>query len=81
LGDGHLVTAGEVPILRISCADAWPGLIGECGRGMLAVLGKGVQRVQKSGVSACSAIRAIDHAYCRDTGPGRKHERPIYLAD
>ncbi len=27
LGDGHLVTSARVPVLRISCSDAWPGLI------------------------------------------------------
>src|ERR1700709_2071290 len=30
LGDGHLVTKAKVPVLRIYCADVWPGLIDEC---------------------------------------------------
>ncbi|MEU7902462.1 transcriptional regulator [Actinoplanes sp. NPDC049118] len=81
LGDGHLVTAAKVPVLRIYCADAWPGLIGECERAMLAVLAKRVQRVQKAG---CVGVQSYsNHWPCLfpQHGPGRKHERPIYLAD
>lgn len=80
LGDGHLVTTAKVPVLRVYCADAWPGLIDECERAMLAVLAKRVQRVQKVG---CVGVQSYSiHWPCLfpQHGPGRKHERPIYLA-
>jgi len=81
LGDGHLVTRAKVPVLRVYCADAWPGLITECANAMVAVLAKSVQRVQKVG---CVAVQSYsNHWPCvfPQHGPGHKHERPIYLAD
>src|SRR4051812_33045513 len=42
LGDGHLVSDARVPVLRVFCADAWPGLIGLCRAAILAVLAKSV---------------------------------------
>ncbi|WP_097322488.1 LAGLIDADG family homing endonuclease [Paractinoplanes atraurantiacus] len=80
LGDGHLVTRAKVPVLRVYCADAWPGLIEECEAAMLAVLAKNVQRVQKTG---CVGVQSYsNHWPCLfpQHGPGHKHERPIYLA-
>ena len=80
LGDGHLVTKAKVPVLRVFCADAWPGLIDECETAMLAVLAKRVQRVQKVG---CVGVQSYSrHWPCLlpQHGPGHKHERPIYLA-
>lgn len=81
LGDGHLVTAAKVPVLRISCADAWPGLIQECEQAMLAVLAKSVQRVQKIGCVSVQSYSSHWPCLLPQHGPGRKHERPIYLAD
>lgn len=81
LGDGHLVTSARVPVLRVFCADAWPGLIDECEHAMLAVLAKNVQRVPKTG---CVAVQSYSrHWPCLlpQHGPGRKHHRPICLAD
>jgi hypothetical protein len=81
LGDGHLVTSAKVPVLRVFCADAWPGLIEECETAMLAVLAKNVQRVRRIG---CVAVQSYsNHWPCLipQNGPGRKHERPIYLAE
>jgi hypothetical protein len=80
LGDGHLVTRARVPVLRIFCADAWPGLIGECEAAMRAVIAKKVQRVQKTG---CVGVQSYSmHWPCLlpQHGPGQKHNRPIYLA-
>ena len=81
LGDGHLVTAAKVPVLRVYCADAWPGLIEECEAAMLAVLANSVHRVRQKG---CVGVQSYsNHWPCLlpQHGPGRKHERPIYLAD
>ncbi|MFU8872621.1 helix-turn-helix domain-containing protein [Micromonospora sp. SL4-19] len=81
LGDGHLVTAARVPVLRISCADAWPGLIDACEQAMKSVLAASVQRVQKQG---CVSVQSYGkHWPCMfpQHGPGKKHERPIVLAD
>ncbi|MFE9652109.1 helix-turn-helix domain-containing protein [Micromonospora sp. NPDC006431] len=81
LGDGHLVTAARVPVLRISCADAWPGLIEACEQAMKSVLAASVQRVQKQG---CVNVQSYgNHWPCLfpQHGPGKKHERPIVLAD
>ncbi|MGK5442522.1 transcriptional regulator [Micromonospora sp. URMC 105] len=81
LGDGHLVTTDRVPVLRIYCADAWPGLIDACDSAMKAVLANKVQRIQKRG---CVAVQSTGkHWPCLlpQHGPGKKHERPIILAD
>jgi hypothetical protein len=81
LGDGHLVTAARVPVLRVFCADAWPGLIDECEKAMLAVIAKSVQRVQKIG---CVGVQSYSkHWPCLlpQHGPGMKHQRPIHLVD
>jgi len=80
LGDGHLVTRARVPVLRVFCADAWPGLIDECEAAMLAVVARHVQRVQKKG---CVGVQSYSkHWPCLlpQHGPGMKHQRPIYLA-
>ncbi|MEV4350186.1 LAGLIDADG family homing endonuclease [Actinoplanes sp. NPDC049596] len=80
LGDGHLVTKAKVPVLRIYCADAWPGLIDECEAAMLTVLAKNVQRVQKAG---CVGVQSYsNHWPCLlpQHGPAHKHERPIFLS-
>lgn len=81
LGDGHLVTAARVPVLRIYCSNAWPGLIEACDVAMRAVLASKVQRVQKQG---CVGVQSYGlHWPCLlpQHGPGKKHERPIVLAD
>ncbi|MCX4388439.1 transcriptional regulator [Micromonospora peucetia] len=81
LGDGHLVTTDRVPVLRIYCADAWPHLVDLCDAAMKAVLANKVQRIQKKG---CVAVQSTGkHWPCllSQHGPGKKHERPIILAD
>ncbi|MDG4799703.1 transcriptional regulator [Micromonospora sp. WMMD980] len=81
LGDGHLVTQARVPVLRISCSDCWPGLIEACDDAMRAVLAEKVQRVQQQG---CVNVQSYGkHWPCLfpQHGPGKKHERPIVLAD
>ncbi|MFG1777400.1 helix-turn-helix domain-containing protein [Micromonospora sp. NPDC049048] len=81
LGDGYLVTSARVPVLRISCGDAWPGLIDACDSAMRAVLATKVQRVAQQG---CVSVRSYGkHWPCLfpQHGPGKKHERQIALAD
>ncbi|MDZ5442839.1 helix-turn-helix domain-containing protein [Micromonospora sp. 4G57] len=81
LGDGHLVTTVRVPVLRIFCADAWPGLIDACEEAMKSVLAASVQRVHRQG---CVAVQSYGrHWPCLlpQHGPGKKHERPIVLAE
>jgi hypothetical protein len=84
LGDGCISRAGDsrkgVWVLRIMCADAWPGLLGECKQAMCALRpGNTVGCRQREGsveVRSCSK-----HWPCLfpQHGPGRKHERRIEL--
>lgn len=79
LGDGHLVTSAKVPVLRIYCADAWPGLIEECERAMLAVLARSVHRVRKPG---CVGVQSYSpHWPCLlpQHGPGRKQVESLIV--
>ncbi|MEW2330318.1 transcriptional regulator [Micromonospora chersina] len=81
LGDGHLVTTDRVPVLRVYCADAWPNLIDLCDAAMRAVLANKVQRIQKRGCVAVQSTARHWPCLFPQHGPGRKHERPIVLAD
>ncbi|WP_330438407.1 hypothetical protein OHB44_24575 [Micromonospora sp. NBC_00821] len=68
-------------MLRIACSDSWPGLIEACDAAMRAVLAARVQRVQQVG---CVSVQSSGkHWPCLlpQHGPGKKHERPIILAD
>jgi hypothetical protein len=86
LGDGHISPGGDpakkVWKLSISCADVWPGLIGECVRAMRAVRpGNKVLTVQRQG---CTDVKSYSkHWPCLfpQHGPGREHERKIELAE
>ncbi|HEY2985102.1 MAG TPA: helix-turn-helix domain-containing protein [Jatrophihabitantaceae bacterium] len=81
LGDGYLVTRARVPKLRIACADAYPAIAAEVDSAMTTLCG--------NRVSVTRAIGCSDHAtywthwpcLLPQHGPGRKHERPIVLAD
>ncbi|MFE9383014.1 transcriptional regulator [Streptomyces sp. NPDC007025] len=80
LGDGCVSRTGRSWTLRVSCADAWPGLIDACEGAMRAVRpGDSVHRVQAPG---CVAVTSYsNHWPCLfpQHGPGRKHERRIEL--
>ncbi|GAB2950363.1 hypothetical protein GCM10027280_43540 [Micromonospora polyrhachis] len=81
LGDGYLGTSVRVPVLRIACANDWPGLIEACDTAMRAVLASSVQRVRQQG---CVSVQSYGkHWPCLlpQHGPGKKHDRPIVLAD
>jgi hypothetical protein len=81
LGDGHLVTSARVPVLRIACANAWPHLIDECAAAMLAVLARSVQRVPMTGHVSVQSYGKHWPCLLPQHGPGKKHERPIVLAE
>lgn len=84
LGDGCISRAGDsrkdVWVLRIMCADTWPGLLGECKQAMRALRpGNTVGSRQRDG---CTEVRICSkHWPCLfpQHGPGRKHERRIEL--
>ncbi len=81
LGDGYLAMTVRVPVLRIACANAYPGIMDECEEAMLAVLANKVQRVPRVG---CTDIQALSmHWPCLfpQAGPGKKHERAIVLQE
>jgi len=79
LGDGHLGLAPRTPVLRISCADAYPLIIDECEAAMRAVLVPTVHRVRAIG---CTVVQSQSmHWPCLfpQAGPGKKHERTLQL--
>ena len=84
LGDGCISRAGDrrknVWVLRIMCADAWPGLQDECKEAMRSMRPDNAVWVrQKDG---CVEIRSCSkHWPCLfpQHGPGRKHSRTIKL--
>ncbi|SCF01050.1 hypothetical protein GA0070607_4366 [Micromonospora coriariae] len=81
LGDGHLVTSARVPVLRIVCSNSWPGLIEACDTAMRAVLATKVQRIPKTGCVSVESSGKHWPCLLPQHGPGKKHERPIVLAD
>jgi hypothetical protein len=84
LGDGCISRVGDsrkdVWVLRIMCADAWPGLLDDCKQAMRALRpGNIVGCRQRDG---CAEVRSCSkHWPCLfpQHGPGRKHERRIEL--
>jgi len=81
LGDGCISKARKgVWVLRIACADAWPGLQVECQRAIEALRpGHRISRVQCAGYTM--VVARWKHWPCLfpQHGPGRKHLRPIAL--
>jgi hypothetical protein len=80
LGDGCISEAARTTALRISCADAWPGLADDCARSLESVSGRRAYRVSHQG---CHEILALwQHWPCLfpQHGRGKKHERKIVLA-
>ncbi len=81
LGDGHLVTSIKVPVLRIYCTLSWPGIVKECEDAMMRVLAKKVHHVVRTGCVTVQSYSMHWPCFFPQHGPGRKHERPIVLAD
>ncbi|WP_327024930.1 transcriptional regulator [Micromonospora sp. NBC_01739] len=79
LGDGHLATSVRVPVLRIACSNAWPGLIEACETAMLQVLASRVQRVPQPGCVRVQSYGTHWPCLLPQHGPGKKHERMIAL--
>jgi hypothetical protein len=84
LGDGCISRAGtkekQVWKLRVICADAWPGLILECGRAMRSIRpGNKVSIQQKVGCTEVSSCSKHWPCLFPQSGPGRKHMRTIEL--
>jgi len=84
LGDGCINLIGDprkrVWVLRIACADKWPGLAEECRRAMSAV--RPDNRVWTQQSIGCSFVSASSrHWPCLfpQQGPGPKHLRKIAL--
>ncbi|WP_028797410.1 hypothetical protein [Streptomyces purpureus] len=83
LGDGCISDhprGGHV--LRIACADAWPGLIDACRDAVLAVRPEGsVCVLQKQGCVAVTSYGRHWTCLFPQHGPGRKHKRRTALED
>jgi hypothetical protein len=81
LGDGT-ISAGprDVRVLRIACADAWPGVMAECVTMIKALRPNNtVSLLHRQG---CTIVTARwKHWTCLfpQHGPGKKHTRPIVL--
>ncbi|REK86851.1 transcriptional regulator [Streptomyces inhibens] len=84
LGDGCLSSQPHRGgyVLRIACADAWPGLIEACRQAVKDVRPmNSVCVIQRQG---CVMVTSYSHHWpCLfpQHGPGKKHERPIVLQD
>ncbi|WP_250030537.1 helix-turn-helix domain-containing protein [Paractinoplanes maris] len=79
LGDGHLVTSVKVPVLRVYCTAAWPGLVAMCEEAMLRVLARKVHRVSRDGCVVVESSSNHWPCFFPQHGPGKKHERLIAL--
>ncbi|MGP3981379.1 transcriptional regulator [Streptomyces sp. KR80] len=81
LGDGCLSAQSRGGYaLRISCADAWPGLINACREAIRSVRPmNSVCLVQNQGCVMVTSYSRHWPCLFPQHGPGKKHERPIVL--
>ena len=84
LGDGCISPAGRgdkgVWLLRVACADAWPGLALECAQAIRAIRPDNrVGSVHKQGCAEVTSYSKHWPCLFPQHGPGRKHERRIEL--
>jgi hypothetical protein len=82
LGDGCISRGphGQA-VLRIACANAWPGLLDAASAAMASLSPNRVFRIAKDG---CTSVEGYwKHWLCviPQHAPGKKHERSIVLAD
>jgi hypothetical protein len=85
LGDGCISVGGDpskgVWVLRVFCADAWPGLRAECEKAMSAIMP--ANKVSIRPLTGCTEVicysRHWPHLFPQH-GPGKKHNRLIELA-
>jgi len=79
LGDGHLLTTGRVPLLKVACDLRYPGLIEEVGRAMLACGARVVGHQRREGRDDVRSSWMHWPCLLPQHGPGKKHERAIRL--
>ena len=80
LGDGSVARARRgVFVLRIACADSWPGLADECEQTIRSVVPNKVHRVASAGCHHISAASKHWPCLLPQHGSGRKHDRRILL--
>ncbi|MBA2951017.1 helix-turn-helix domain containing protein [Streptomyces himalayensis] len=81
LGDGCISPSRRgVYVIRIACADAWPGLIDACEDALRAVRPENsVFRVQNQGCVSVASSSKHWPCFFPQHGPGKKHERAIAL--
>jgi hypothetical protein len=71
----------RVPVLRITCAECYPGIIDECRRAMLATLARSVGIAPKVGCVNVQSYSAHWPCLLPQHVAGRKHLRPIVPAE
>ncbi|UNS96431.1 transcriptional regulator [Streptomyces tubbatahanensis] len=80
LGDGCISRLARTHMLRVACADAWPGLIDACEDAMRRVRPQNhVFRVQRPGCVNVTAYSSHWPCLFPQHGPGKKHQRRIEL--
>lgn len=84
LGDGHLVSRARVPVLRIYACTDFPAVLDDLCRAVLDVRGRQAGIARASDTDRMVKVQSYwTHWPCLfpQHGPGRKHERPIVLAE
>jgi hypothetical protein len=81
LGDGCLSPSRSVYALRVSCDQAYPGIVEDVARAIQSVrAGARVQRVSAPGVVVVQSYWKHWPCLFPQHGPGRKHERELGMA-
>jgi hypothetical protein len=84
LGDGHLAAFPRAWCLRIVLDARYAGIVDECVRAVRAVVPANSVGVIPHPTDNCVRVQAYSQRWptlLPQHGPGRKHERPIVLAD
>ena len=83
LGDGHLADTGRTFQLRVTLDGAYPGIVEECAAAMVLSLPLVHPTIRRDRVERRMNVNSGSKLWPElfpQTGPGRKHERPIVLA-
>lgn len=84
LGDGHIAIWGRSPCLRVFLDGVYPGIVEDCQMAIRLTTMGGSSSIQ---FQRNSRVNVVQSGWKRwpeaipQHGPGRKHERPIVLAD
>jgi hypothetical protein len=84
LGDGHIMRVSGSFLLRVSLDTAYPGIIRAVGDAIEAVCGRRPNERPDHSGKHCVRVASVWRSWpCLfpQHGPGRKHDRPIVLAD